>query len=73
MGEERLGECGVGCEDGGGGGRVTGGRVVVWEERWDDGRLRAGVPPVDPPEADWCPAESDTIQVRPGADKGALK
>ena len=35
-----------------------------------DGRSkRAGVglaePPADPPEADWCPPESDTTQVRP--------
>ena len=33
-------------------------------------RLRAGDPlgdsPADPLEADWCPAESDTMQVGPG-------
>ncbi len=50
--------------------------------RGEDGVLRGDVlskragdplaePPAGPPEADWCPPESDTMQVRPGADEGA--
>ena len=37
-------------------------------------RLRAGDPladsPAVPPEADWCPAESDTMQVDPEVRRG---
>jgi hypothetical protein len=47
---------------------------VEGEERWEGGRLWAGDPlaesPAGPPEADWCPAETDTMQVRPVADEG---
>ena len=30
-------------------------------------------PPAGPPEADWCPPESDTMQVRLGADEGHIR
>ncbi len=40
------------------------------EKRGEDVLLRGGVPLAGPPEADWCPPESDTRQVRPGADEG---
>ncbi len=47
---------------------------LVGEKRGEGVLLRVGdsfaEPPVDPPEADWCPPESNTTQVRPEADEG---
>ncbi len=53
---------------------VKWGMGVECEERRDGWRLRVGDPladsPAGPPEADWCPPEADTTQVRPEADEG---
>ena len=73
--KEKWGECGVGGEKRGEWGlEGVGDRWKRGPPMGDDPLAKPpAVPPMaderDSPEADWFPAESDTMQVCPGADQ----